>query len=190
MKRDLGFGFCERCGKPFSTEGDIYSVRDKISDEVINVCKRCYKEIMESEDGYTKYGGVEEVIEEELARLREIVSKNVEQRFFELLERYETPLSRFVHWFTDKHGRLIIEVKGEEGLRGVRIVINKDYPYDYYGRVKALDWCSNCSAIKKELKRMDAMYKGALREVCKVLTEEQKEKLRKTKYGRALAWFF
>ena len=121
MKRDLEFGFCERCGEPFS-ENDIYTVRDRISGELIKVCERCYREVMESEEGFTRYGGIEEAVEEELAMLRELVAKNVKQRFFELLEEYRTPLSEYVNWFTDRDGRLVVEVRGEN--RGVRIAID------------------------------------------------------------------
>jgi len=188
MRRDLGFGFCERCGEPFVSEDDICAVGDRISNEVINVCRRCYKEVMESEDGYTKYGGIEEAVEEELARLRELVAKNVEQRFFELLEKYRTPLSRYVNWFTDKDGKLIIEVKGDN--RGVRIVIDKDEDYAYPERVKVSDWCNICGKAERRLEEKELMYETVLREICKVLTKEQKEKLRKTKYGKSLALLF
>ena len=188
MRRDLGFGFCERCGEPFVSEDDICAVRDRISDEIVNVCRRCYKEVMESEDGYTRYGGIEEAVEEELARLRELVAKNVEQRFFELLEKYRTPLSRYVNWFTDKDGKLIIEVKGDN--RGVRIVIDKDEDYAYPERVKVSDWCNICGKAERRLEEKELMYETVLREICKVLTKEQKEKLRKTKYGKSLALLF
>jgi len=45
MIDEWGFGiwFCERCGEPFVSESDIYTVRDSLSDELIEVCSRCYK---------------------------------------------------------------------------------------------------------------------------------------------------
>jgi len=188
VKRDLGFGFCERCGEPFVSEDDIYTVRDKISGEVIKVCRRCYKEVMESEDGYTKYGGIEEAVEEELARLRELVAKNVERRFFELLEEYRTPLSRYVNWFTDRDGRLVIEVKGDS--RGVRIVIDEDEDYSCPGRVEVSDWCRLCGDAERKLENCEGRYELLLREVCSILSDEQKRKLLKGRFGKALAWYF
>ena len=184
----MGFGFCERCGEPFVSEDDIYTVRDSVSGELIKVCRKCYREVMEGEEGYTRYGGVEEVVEEELARLRELVAKNVERRFFELLEEYRTPLSRYVNWFTDRDGRLVIEVKGDN--RGVRIVIDEDEEHSCSGRVEVEDWCRLCGDAERRLENCESRYELLLREVCSVLSDEQKRKLLKGKLGRALAWFF
>mgnify|MGYP005631381027 CR=1 FL=1 len=188
MERDLGFGFCERCGEPFVSENDIRTVRDSISGELIRVCEKCYREVMESEEGFTRYDGVEEAVEEELARLRELVAKNVERRWFELLEEYRTPLSEYINWFTDKDGRLVIEVRGEN--RGVKIIIDENKDYDQPDRVEVKDWCKICGKTERRLEEKEMWFEAVLREVCSVLTEEQKEKLRKSRFGRSLEWFF
>lgn len=188
MKRDLGFGFCERCGEPFVSENDIRTVRDSVSGELIKVCEKCYREVMESEEGYTRYGGVEEAVEEELARLRELVAKNVERRWFEMLEEYRTPLSRYVNWFTDKDGRFVIEVRGEN--RGVKIIIDKSVDYSCPSRVEVRDWCRICGRAERRLEEKELWFETVLREICSVLTEEQKENLRKTRFGRSLERFF
>jgi len=147
-KRRWDFGFCSRCGEPFVTENDICTVRDSVTDDIVEVCRRCYKDIVESDEGFTRYGGIEELVEDEIARLKDIVSKRVEDKWFELLEDFKTPLSRYVNWYVDKDGRLIVEVKGES--RGVKIVIDRDRDYSDYYRVEVSDWCMKCKGRIEE----------------------------------------
>jgi len=123
------------------------------------------QKIIESDEGYTRYGGMEETIEKEIARLREMISRNVEKRFFDLLENYRTPLSRYVNWYIRKDRKLVVDVRGE--CRGVTIIIDEDEDYSSYERVEVSDWCRMCGVDERKFEKMDLWYQSFFRRYAK-----------------------
>ena len=168
---------------PFDVEEDVYTVRDAVTDEILYVCRRCYETIVRSEEGFTKHEGVREVIEEEVARLKDLVSRRVEEEFYDLIERYQPPLGEYVYWFTDADGNLVIEVKGENGCRGVRLVIDREAGYSEACRVEASDWCTICSIKDREMFRMRKAYREVVLELLSLLSDEDREKVLNGEHG-------